>query len=727
MTNEPKGKTDIWGGFLTTISCLGVIWGDIGTSPLYSFSAIYGCEQECQTPAREDIVETFSAMFWVLTIVTLFKYILVVLRCDYHGEGGIFALLLNITRQPRRKVSKATGRFLVCLAAIGASAMVADGFITPALSVISAIEGLQSTTILSESQIATIHNLIVPITCAILLILFVMQRYGSTKVGRVFGPIVLVYFISIAAIGIFNLVNTGNAFVLEGLSPVYMVRFFTTGRFAGAEAFKKLSSLVLCVTGAEALYADLGHFSRIYIYLTWGLVVYPCLTLAYAGQAAVMVANPDVVKSAFWGSIPTNVYIPMLILATLATVVASQAMISGCFSLISQAVVLSLFPRVRVVNTDPTRAGQIYIPEINFMLAVGTILLVVTFQSSIALAGAYGLSVVLTFNVTTILLGYVLYTTKLPNTKWYVIALGLLPILIIDAAFFASTLVYKFLHGGYVSVAITLVLACIMLCWWYGRTLTARARQREARIDMSQNRGYLTTFDELAAAVQAGRIRRGHGIGVFLTPTKLAVGRRINLSSLMAMKAVEEGMANTQASNVDRMISNLSGVVPAAHGPLPSALSLYIRVTGSIQRVVILLHVEFDQDKPMLNISDRVTIEEVVTGSGIGIYSAKVSFGFAEPLSEVDMNKFVHQWILEQIPMHRSLSDLFETAGERADDERLWYFLYKEEHLARPKSNIFRRALVWLYSSLHSVSRSAHVFLNLPANESIHLGGCVSI
>lgn len=246
-------------------------------------------------------------------------------------------------------------------------------------------------------------------------------------------------------------------------------------------------------------------------------------------------------------------------------------------------------------------------------------------------------------------------------------------------------------------------------------------------MDLCENRNYLTTFDGLASAVQGGRIKRGHGIGVFLTPAKLTVGRRINLSSLLAVKAVEEGVVQTSSANLDRMISNLSGIVPAADCPLPSALSLYLRVTGSIQRVVILLHVEFDQDKPVLNISERVTIEEVVTGSGVGIYSAKVSFGFAEPLSEVDMGKIVNQWVLEQIPTHRSLSDLFDTPGERADDERLWYFLYKEEHLARQGSNIFRRALVWLYSALHSVSRSAHVFLNLPADESIHLGGCVSL
>jgi KUP system potassium uptake protein len=727
MTTKPQGKTSIKDAALTSIACLGVIWGDIGTSPLYTYSAVYGCEEACETPQRDDILETFSGIFWTLTIITFIKYILIVLPCDFHGEGGIFALLLNITRKPRRKVPKMLGKALVCLAAVGASAMMADGFITPALSVISALEGLRAPKLFSDSQISTIDKLIVPITCLILLLLFMMQRFGSTRVGRVLGPIMLIYFLSIAAIGIYNLVKTGNTFVLEGLSPVYLFKFFFTGRFSGVASFKKLSSFVLCVTGAEALFADVGHFSRRDIYITWGALVYPSLTLVYAGQAAAMIENPNIVSSAFWESVPSPVYIPMLIVGTLATMVASQAMISGCFSLISQAVVLSLFPRVRVVNTDPNRAGQIYIPEINFIMAVGTIILVVAFRSSIALAGAYGISVVITFNITTILMGFVLYCTKWPKTKWYNIVLAVLPLLLLDLAFLASNIVYKFMHGGYVTIAICFVISVIMICWWYGRILTAQARQNQDNQNASQGRRYLTTFDELANAIHSGRIRRGHGIGVFLTPIKLAVGRRINLSSLVAARAAEEGTVTTNESDVARMVSNLSGIVPVVNCPLPSALALYLHVTGSVQRVVILLHVEFDQDRPFLNISDRVVIEEVVTGTGVGIYSAKVTFGFAEPLSEVDMNKIVHQWVLEQIPMHRSISDLFDSAGERADDEQLWYFLYKEDHLAKPKSNHFRRALVWMYSALHTLSRSAHVFLNLPANESIHLGGCVFI
>jgi KUP system potassium uptake protein len=718
---------------LSAISCMGVIWGDIGTSPLYTYSAIYNCEETCQTPSESDAKETLSTVFYTLTLVTFIKYIVILLRMDYHGEGGIFALLLNVTRKPRRKLPKAWARIFLALAAVGASAVMADGFLTPALSVLSAVEGLKSTKIMSSDQIDTISSLVVPVTCVILVLLFFMQRHGSTKVGRVFGPIMLVYFSCLASIGIYNLVDTGNFEILEALSPVYAFRFFFSGRFSGYESFKKLSSIILCVTGAEALYADLGHYTKLPIYISWCLVVYPSLILTYAGQAAALTRDPTIVGSAFWASVPSTFYIPMLIIATLATVVASQAMISGCFSLISQAVTLSLFPRVRVVNTDPSRAGQIYIPEINLILAIGTILLVLVFQSSTALAGAYGISVVLTFNITTLLLGAVLYSCKWPNTKWYFVLLALSPMLAIDMLFLVSNITFKFVHGGWITITFTIVISSVMLCWLYGRKATQAARSSEISSG-SQSMRHLTTFDALAAAVNSGTVKRGHGIGVFLSPSKLKVGRRLNLSSIVDATKIEQGITTTPSdeinrtqSKLDRMISNISGVVPVSGCALPSALELYLRVTGSIQRVVILLHVEFDQDRPVLNINDRVELEEVVTGSAIGIYSATVTFGFAElKVGEIDMGKILKQWVLEQIPRHRSLADLFEPSLPGEDDQ-LWYFLHKEDHIAKPGSSIFRKAIIFMYSALHTVSRSAYAFFNLPVNECIQLGGCVAI
>ena len=728
---HPHGRQTFREAALQTLSSLGVIWGDIGTSPLYTFSSVYNCETTCEIPQLDDLKQTFSVIFWTLTFVTFLKYIVIVIRFDYHGEGGIFALLLNVTRKSVRPLGKNASILFLIVACIGASAMIADGFLTPALSVLSAIEGLRASPLLSEDQVAAISTWVVPITCVILLVLFVMQWHGSTKVGTVFGPIMLLYFLSIAAIGLYNLFSTGYWEVLEGLSPHYTFRFFFTGRFTGYGAFKKLSSIVLCVTGAEALYSDLGHYSKRAIWISWCALVYPALTLVYAGQASAMAANPNVVVTAFWLSVPDSVYIPMLILATLATVVASQAMITGCFSLVSQAVTLGLFPRVRVVNTDPKKATQIYVPEVNLVLGAGTIILVIAFKHSVSLAGAYGISVVMTFNITTILVGAVLYTSRWPKVAWYWIVLALLPILTVDMFFLASNLAFKITHGGWITLTMTAVISSAMLSWKFGNHLIKLARDREADNLKSSMLDHLTTFGGLSSAIQSGRVKRGHGIGVFLSSSKLHLGRRLALNSTResAANALEQMLHDTEKASdleVNRKVSNISGVVPESGSRLPSALSLYLKVTGSIQPVVVLLHVAFDQDKPQVSIADRVAIEEIVTGSDVGIYSATVTFGFAEPLSEVDMTKIVKQWILEQIPAHRSLTDLFEPSFPN-EDSQLWYFLYKEERLAKGGSNLFRKAFVWWFSALHVLSRSAYVFLNLPANDCVQMGGLVFI
>lgn len=728
---HPKEKQSLRDASVQLISSLGIIWGDIGTSPLYTYASVYGCDSTCDVPELEDLKETFSCLFWTLTFVTFVKYIIIVLRQDYHGEGGIFALLLKVTRGPTRLVPKSVSLALLILACIGASAMIADGFLTPALSVLSAIEGLKACYLFSENQVSTISGWIVPITCVILFLLFIMQWHGSTKVGRVFGPVMLIYFLSLAWIGIYDLVSTGYYEVLAGISPHYTFKFFFTGRFSGYQAFKKLSSLVLCVTGAEALYSDLGHFSRRPIVISWCFLVYPSLTLAYAGQAASMAANPEIVGTAFWSSVPNTFYVAMLVIATLATVVASQAMITGCFSLVSQAVTLGLFPRIRVVNTDPKKATQIYVPEVNFLLGMGTILLVLVFQHSATLASAYGLSVVLTFNITTLMLGAVLYACKWPKAAWYWVLLAILPILTVDMFFLASNLAFKVSAGGSITLAITALGSFLMLSWKFGTHLMNRARDRENETLRSSMLDHLATFDGLSNAIQSGRIKRGHGIGVFLSSSKLNLGRRLPLNSIResATKALEQILNETEPPadlEVNRNESNISGVVPASGCRLPSALSLYLKVTGSIQPVVVLLHVAFDHDKPVVSITDRVAIEEIVTGSSVGIYSATVTFGFAEPLSKVDMTKIVKQWILEQIPTHRSLSDLFDPSFP-FENNQLWYFLNKEERLAKPQSNVFRKTFVWWFSALHMLSRSAYVFLNLPANECIQLGGLVFI
>jgi KUP system potassium uptake protein len=552
---------------MSTLTTIGIIWGDIGTSPLYSMSAIYNCEEECQIPSYDDLVGTLSCVIWSLTIITFIKYIIIILRFDYHGEGGIFALYLNITRRSSRRMSRGMRKLFLVLSVVGSSALIADSIITPALSVLSAIEGIRDMNGLDDSQRDIVKKLVVPITIVILLLLFALQQYGSTKVGRWFGPIMLLYFLSLMSIGIYNLSSLGDWGVLQAFSPHYAIQFFVSGRFSGYEAFKKLSSIILCVTGAEAVYSDLGHVGKLPIYISWIFVVYPSLVLNYAGQSAYLRAHPNAVSSAYWQSIPSPVYIPMLVVSTLATTIASQSLISGCFTLISSAVTLNLFMKVKVINTDATKRGQIYIPEINLILCIGAVILVIVFQKSMALAGAYGIAVVLTFNITNFLLGAGLYYVKWPKLPFILPILAIIPFVTIDGFFFASNIVFKFTHGGWITMVITLLMTAIMLCWMYGRNAKHSARKK---IDSCATE--CTTIDAVLDAVKNGGIRRGHGIGVYLSPSKYDTGKMVVLSS--SIQHTRDGeVVLTREDTPPVIIDHYTSGIPTGNDVILSDLS----------------------------------------------------------------------------------------------------------------------------------------------------------
>jgi KUP system potassium uptake protein len=421
----------------------------------------------------------------------------------------------------------------------------------------------------------------------------------------------------------------------------------------------------------------------------------------------------------------------MLILSTLATAIAAQSLITGCLTLISSAVTLNLFMKVKVVNTDPTKHGQIYIPEINLFLCIGAIILVVVFQKSMALAGAYGIAVVLTFNITNFLLGAALYYIKWPKLPFILPLLAILPFVTIDGFFLASNLYFKFTHGGWITMVITFIMTLIMLCWMYGRNAKHAARKK---IDSSSIE--CTSVDAVLSGVKSGAIKRGNGIGVYLSPSKYDTGKLVHLSS--SIQHTRDGdLVLTRDDTPPVIIDNVTsdGTPDGPRGDelsstsLPTSLSLYLKVTGMIQRIVVLLHVNFNQDKPALNINERVKIQEVSTDGLVGIYAVTVSFGFAEPLSEVDMNKIVRQWILEQIPRHRALTDLFAPvlATGTGSDDSLWYFVHSERIRARKESNFIRRWFIGLYYFLHSISRSAYVFLNLPPNEVVQMGDVIFV
>jgi KUP system potassium uptake protein len=437
-----------------TIAALGVVFGDIGTSPLYALkeclSDHYGIEAQ-----RANVLGLLSLMVWSLTMVVTVKYLAFVMRATHRGEGGILALLALVPERLRR-ASPGHLRPVTFLVIIGAALLYGDGMITPAISVLSAVEGLKIAT-------STFDQWIVPITCGILFILFVVQRHGTASVGALFGPIMVVWFLLLAGLGVWHIID--NPGVLAALSPHHAVWFLTHHGFTG---FAVLGSVVLCVTGGEALYADMGHFGVRPIRIAWLRLVMPALILAYFGQGAVVLSNPAAAANPFYSMVPTGLPLYLLVaISTAATIIASQALISGAFSLTHQAVQLGLLPRFFVRHTSAHTEGQIYLRGINWLLAVGAIALVVGFRSSTGLAAAYGIAVCGTMAVTSICFAVVARTVwGWPAWKWG----GLLALfLVFDLGFLGANLL-KFTHGGYVPVAIGAVFTGVMAIWAIGRS-----------------------------------------------------------------------------------------------------------------------------------------------------------------------------------------------------------------------------------------------------------------
>ncbi len=455
------------------LGALGVVFGDIGTSPLYTL-------RECLREAggtvttgisHEDVLGVLSLIFWSLMLVVTLKYLSFIMRADNEGEGGIFALLalvperLRLSHGGRSKIS-----FVAVLVVIGAALLYGDGAITPAISVLSALEGI---TVLEPGWAWAV----VPATCLVLLGLFAVQRRGTGAVGTFFGPIMVLWFVTIGGLGAWHVAQKPE--VLEALLPHHAVRFFLAH---GMPGFLVLGSVVLAVTGGEALYADMGHFGVKPIRVAWLAVALPALLLCYFGQGAMVLANPAALANPFFSMVPQGkATVALIILSSAATVIASQALISGAFSLTRQAMQLGYFPRVRVQHTAANVEGQIYIPEVNWLLAVGCLLLVLGFQKSERLASAYGIAVTGTMMLTSIVFWVVMRHTW----KWS--ALGsvalLLLFLAVDVPFFAANTA-KIADGGWVPVMIGLGFIAAMLVWSRGRTLLSeRYSQRSGPLE----------------------------------------------------------------------------------------------------------------------------------------------------------------------------------------------------------------------------------------------------
>lgn len=453
--------------YALSLAALGVVFGDIGTSPLYALKeAFSGPYSIPASPAN--VLGILSLIFWVLTFVVVIKYLTFIMRADNRGEGGILALLAIMS--PLGVPTLRHRSFLIALGLFGAALLYGDGVITPAISVLSAVEGLEVAT-------PAFERFVVPITIALLVPLFLVQKRGTARVGSVFGPITLIWFIGIAATGLAEIIKHPQVFA--AINPLYAADFFVRN---GLHSALVLGAVVLVVTGAEALYADMGHFGIRPIRLGWYAVVFPALTLNYFGQGALLMAHPEAISNPFYQMVPSWGLYPMVILASMATIIASQALISGSFSLTRQAVQLGYLPRVTIGHTSERAAGQIYIPEVNAVLMVSCVALVATFKESSSLASAYGMAVVGTMIITTVLFFFV----AKEHWGWGILKAGLLAaiFLMIEIPFLGANMV-KIVHGGWFPIVVASAVYTLMSTWKIGRKmLMENLRSRTLSVDL---------------------------------------------------------------------------------------------------------------------------------------------------------------------------------------------------------------------------------------------------
>jgi KUP system potassium uptake protein len=500
-------------GLKLALGAIGVVYGDIGTSPLYAI-------KECVTlphgvaPVTANIFGVLSLVFWSITQVVTVKYLFYVMRADNDGEGGVLALMALVARMaPAPKPVSASssssssnwrrvtwtniyrGRMiLIVLGLFGAALLYGDGVITPAISVLSAVEGLEVAT-------TAFSPIVVPVTCIILLALFAVQKRGTGGIGTIFGPLTLCWFVAISAVGLPWVLRHPE--ILLAVNPIYGVRFFA---HHGRHGFLVLGSVVLCVTGGEALYADMGHFGTRAIRTAWYLCVFPALLINYFGQGALLLERPAAATNPFYALVPSAFLLPMVLLATLATVVASQALISGAFSVTRQGVQLGYLPRVTIIHTSGKTEGQIYIPEVNWLLMLACIALVLGFRSSSDLADAYGIAVTGTMAITSILF----YFVARDRWHWSRLHAGALVamFLTIDLSFFAACSA-KIAHGGWFPLLVAVGVFTVMITWKRGRTLLDKRISSET-----------LPLDAFVADVEVSKPHRVAGTAVFLTSTR---------------------------------------------------------------------------------------------------------------------------------------------------------------------------------------------------------------
>ncbi|MDS4068200.1 MAG: potassium transporter Kup [Candidatus Competibacter sp.] len=534
-----------------TLAAIGVVYGDIGTSPLYAMRECFG-GSHALAPTHDNVLGVLSLIFWALIIVISVKYVTFVMRADNRGEGGILALLALTTHN-----FKGTARqraWLIGLGIFGASLFYGDGVITPAISVLSAVEGLHIAT-------PMLDDYVIPITLVILLALFLIQARGTAQVGAYFGPIMVLWFATLALLGLINLAQEPQ--VLTALNPGYALRFFAVNRWGG---FLVLGAVFLAVTGGEALYADMGHFGKKPIRLAWFFFVLPAILLNYLGQGALLLRDPTAVTHPFYLLAPSWLLYPMVMLATMATVIASQAVISGVFSVTRQAAQLGYCPRIAIRHTSDQAIGQIYVPAANWILLLAVIGLVLGFHTSSNLAAAYGIAVTIAMAIDTLL---VLTLARMSwNWSWFRIGLAVVAFLLLELAFLSANAL-KIGHGGWITLLIAAAIFTLMVTWKDGRKLLNQ-RLRESAMPL----------DVFLQSLTQGSTLRVPGTAVFLT-------------------------------------SNPDGV--------PNALLHNMKHNKVVHERLVLLTVT-PQEIPRLTDQDRVTVYDL----GHNTWRIVVRYGFAE-------------------------------------------------------------------------------------------------
>jgi len=535
--------------WILVISAVGVVFGDIGTSPLYTIKVCF-LGNSGLSPAPENVLGLISLIFWSLMLVVSVKYALFILQADDNGEGGVFAMLALL----HKKMGAGLGRGLILAGLFGSALLYGDGLITPVISVLSALEGLEVAT-------SSAKPVIVPLTCCILCLLFWAQSRGTGKLGKFFGPVMFLWFAVIGLSGAAAIYRMPR--ILEAANPVHGVRFFINN---GWQGFFLLGLVVLCVTGCEALYADMGHFGAKSIRISWYLVALPALLLNYFGQGALILLDPGSAGDPFFGLIPHKLLYPMVLLATLATIIASQAIISGVFSLTRQAIQLGFLPRMRVVHTSGMAEGQVYLPDVNSLMMVAAIVLALYFKNSDSLADAYGIAVTGTMLITSVVFYFI------SRWIWQWSAIKALPLCLLfwvmDLTYFTACL-KKFTNGGWFPLSTALLIMIIMVAWWDG---WKRLAVKVMTITVPK--------EKFMEKVASGKLIRLPGTGVFLSTFSREV---------------------------------------------PPMLLHYVNQTGALYERLVILSV-LTADVPEMEESKKIEVANM----GYGVYKVTAHYGFME-------------------------------------------------------------------------------------------------